>query len=39
MKWVFFFCSQDTVYKDIVHYLTLYIIITNQYINFFLLQI
>jgi hypothetical protein len=33
MKWVFneYFSSQDTVYRDIVHYLILYGVIRNQY--------
>jgi hypothetical protein len=37
-KWVFngFFCSYDTVHRDTVHYLTLYIVIKNQYCTFLL---
>ena len=40
-KWVFngFFCSYDTVYRGTVHYLTLYIVIKNQYCIFFIMNI
>jgi hypothetical protein len=31
---MFNFCSEDVVYRDTVHYWTVYVVIKNQYITF-----